>query len=88
MNSLYEESKTTRWNLQCNAGYQSDYQILSKDLEKSSHYKHAFPSQCPVIKDEEIGTIDGYEIHGCVKCPTCGIIIPMSIFDKKVKGDK
>lgn len=54
MNSLYEESKTTRWNLQCNAGYQSDYQLFTKDLEKSSKYKPAFPYQCPVLKDEEI----------------------------------
>ena len=54
MNSLYEESKTTRWNLQCNAGYQSDYQLFTKDLDKSSKYKPAFPYQCPVLKDEEI----------------------------------
>ena len=54
MNSLYEESKTTRWNLQCNAGYQSDYQLFTKDLEKSSKYKPGFPYQCPVLKDEEI----------------------------------
>ena len=66
--------------------------IKEGKIKIKERYKKCHACKCEfiydVIKDEEIGTIDGYENHGCVKCPTCGIIIPMSIFDKKVKGDK
>lgn len=37
-------------------------------------------------KDIAMATIDGFDIYESVKCPTCGFLLPVSFFDKKVKG--
>ena len=63
--------------------------IKEGKIKIKERYKKCHICQCEFIydciKDREYGTIDGYEKHDCVKCPTCGVLMPMSIFDKRVK---
>lgn len=61
-------------------------------IKIDERYKKCKTCGCEFIydrkKDIVMATIDGFEVYESVQCPTCGILLPISFFDKKFKNIK
>lgn len=66
--------------------------IKEGKIKITERYKKCPSCNCEFIYDKKkdfvAGTIDGFELYDCVKCPTCGLLLQMSFFDRKVRDKK